>query len=57
LVQRLSENALNFYAQNFDWEKSARTLEGFYRLIVDGAAKSGESPHPPRERAGADVSL
>jgi glycosyltransferase involved in cell wall biosynthesis len=57
LVQRLSEGALNFYAQNFDWEKSARTLEGFYRLIVDGAAKSGQGPQPPGERTGADVSL
>jgi len=57
LVQRLSEGALTFYAQNFDWEKSARTLEGFYRLIVDGAAKSGEGPPPPGERTRADVSL
>ncbi len=57
LVQRLSEGALNFYAQNFDWGKSARMLEGFYRLIVDGAAKSGEGPQPLGERTGADVSL
>ena len=56
-MQRLSEGALNFYAQNFDWEKSARTLEGFYRLIVDGAVKSGERPQPLGARTGADVSL
>jgi glycosyltransferase involved in cell wall biosynthesis len=57
LVQRLGEGALNFYAQNFDWKKSARTLEGFYRLIVDGAAKAGEGSQPPGERTGTDVLL
>ena len=56
LVQRLSEGALNFYAQNFDWEKSARTLEGFYRQVLDGATKPGEGPQPLGETAGTDVS-
>jgi glycosyltransferase involved in cell wall biosynthesis len=57
LVQRLSKGALDFYSQNFRWEKSAHALEGFYKLLVERAAKSGEGPQPRGEKVDANVSL
>jgi glycosyltransferase involved in cell wall biosynthesis len=43
LVRRLSEGALQFYKQHFDWEIGARRLDQFYRTVLqnDRAREQG----------------
>ena len=42
LLRQLSEGALQFYQQHFDWETNARKLEQFYKSLLNEPTSSAQ---------------